>query len=205
MSARVLILFAHPALVKSRVNRRLADAVRRLPGVTFHDLYDRYPDFSIDVKAEQALLAAHEVIVLQHPFYWYSVPALVKEWQDLVLEHGFAYGEGGTALRGKPAVSVLSTGGPAESYRPGLADRFTVRQLLAPFEQTARLCGMPFLAPCIFYSSDTKTDDGLTDCAVRYQRLVEALRDGALDIAAARNGENLADNFNALIAGGAVA
>jgi glutathione-regulated potassium-efflux system ancillary protein KefG len=187
------------------VNRRLAEAVRHLPGVTFHDLYDRYPDFVIDAKAEQELLAAHDVIIVQHPFYWYSVPALLREWQDAVLEHGFAFGEGGTALRGKVTVSVLSTGGSAESYAPGRGDRFTVRQLLAPFEQTARLCGMMFLAPCIFHGPDTETEDGLAHCAERYRRLVEALREGTLDLAVARMGENLNARLDALIAKGAAA
>ncbi len=98
---RVLILFAHPALEKSRVNRRLAEAVQSLPGVTFNDLYQHYPDLDIDVEREQQLLVAHDVVVMQHPFYWYSSPAIIKEWQDLVLEFGFAYGPGGTALEGK--------------------------------------------------------------------------------------------------------
>jgi len=84
----VLILFAHPALEKSRVNRRLVAAVQGLEGVTFHDLYEAYPDFYIDVKHEQRLLEAHDIIAFQHPLYWYSTPSLLKEWQDLVLEHG---------------------------------------------------------------------------------------------------------------------
>ncbi len=96
MSHDILILFAHPALEKSRVNRHLVAGVRDLPGVTFHDLYEAYPDFNILVPHEQELLEAHDVVVLQHPFYWYSTPALVKEWEDLVLQHGWAYGTGGT-------------------------------------------------------------------------------------------------------------
>ena len=63
-----------------------------MEGVRLHDLYEAYPDFLIDVEAEQALLLEHDVIVFQHPVYWYSSPAILKEWQDLVLEHGFAYG-----------------------------------------------------------------------------------------------------------------
>ncbi|MEQ1852663.1 MAG: NAD(P)H-dependent oxidoreductase, partial [Chthoniobacteraceae bacterium] len=115
MSKRVLILFAHPALEKSRVHRRLAAAVRDLPGVTFRDLYECYPDLHIDAEAEQALLSGHDAIIFQHPFYWYSSPAIVKEWQDVVLQYGFAYGEGGTALRGQTMITVLSTGGPEDS------------------------------------------------------------------------------------------
>src|SRR6185369_10018305 len=96
MPARVLVLFAHPAFQKSRVHRHLVPAARQVEGITFHDLYEAYPDFQLDVPHEQQLLLAHDVIVFQHPFYWYSCPALLKEWLDLVLEYGFAYGPNGT-------------------------------------------------------------------------------------------------------------
>ncbi len=99
--AKLLILFAHPALEKSRVHSRMVDKIQRIPNVTFHDLYEEYPDFDIDVRREQKLLLSNDIIILQHPFYWYSSPAILKEWQDLVLEHKWAYGAGGTALTGK--------------------------------------------------------------------------------------------------------
>ena len=116
MGNTILILFAHPALEKSRVNRRLVDAVRSLDGVTFHDLYEAYPEFDVDVRREQQLLEEHAVVVLQHPLFWYSTPALVKQWEDLVLEHGWAYGASGTALAGKPVLNVVTTGGPERAY-----------------------------------------------------------------------------------------
>ncbi|MFZ5786262.1 MAG: NAD(P)H-dependent oxidoreductase, partial [Acidobacteriota bacterium] len=68
---KVLILFAHPALQSSRVNRRLVEAVKGIEGVTLRDLYEAYPDFDVDVPHEQSLLERHDLIVLQHPFYWY--------------------------------------------------------------------------------------------------------------------------------------
>jgi hypothetical protein len=77
MSLRVLILFAHPAFQKSRINRRLLRAVQGLENVRIHDLYEEYPDFQIDVEREQKLLLDHDIIVLQHPFFWYSGPALL--------------------------------------------------------------------------------------------------------------------------------
>ena len=147
--ARVLILFAHPALQKSRINIRLAAAARPVPGVTFHDLYEAYPDFQINVAREQELLRAHDTIVFHHPFFWYSCPALLKEWMDLVLEYGFAYGPGGSALHGKTLVSALTTGGPASAYARTGYNRFTMAELLAPFEQTALLCGMKWLPPFV--------------------------------------------------------
>ena len=202
MPARVLILFAHPALQKSRIHRVLADAVASLPGVTFHDLCERYADFFIDAEAEQALLREHDVIIFQHPFYWYSAPAIVKEWQDHVLRYGFAYGEGGTALRGKLTLSVLTTGGPEESYRADTGDHFTVRQLLAPFEQTARQCGMDYLPPCVFHGTDGLDDAALSALADEYTRLVLALRDGALDLTAARRSERVNAQLDRLITSG---
>jgi glutathione-regulated potassium-efflux system ancillary protein KefG len=78
-SNRILVLFAHPAFQKSRVNRVLAEKVLHLPGVTFHDLYEAYPEFDIVVEAEQDLLVAHDVVVFHHPFFWYSTPAILKE------------------------------------------------------------------------------------------------------------------------------
>jgi glutathione-regulated potassium-efflux system ancillary protein KefG len=176
-----LVLFAHPAVRKSRINRRLVEAVRGLDGVTVNDLYEQYPDLDIDVAREQDLLTAHDIVVFQHPFYWYSTPAILKEWQDLVLEHGWAYGHGGRALRGKTLVSAISTGGSEEAYRRQGSNRFTMRQLLAPIEQTARLCGMDYLPPFVVHGTHGLGSDDIEFAAADYRRLVTGLRDGTLD------------------------
>ncbi|MDB6132551.1 MAG: oxidoreductase [Verrucomicrobiales bacterium] len=181
MEPRVLVLFAHPALRKSRCNRRLLAAARSVAGVTVRDLYEEYSDFMIDVPREQDLLRAHDVIVFQHPFYWYSCPAILKEWMDLVLEHGFAYGETGRALHGKRLLSAVTTGGAAESYSGDGLNVYTVRQMLVPFEQTARLCGMRFLPPFLVQGTFTMKPDRLEEHAEDYARLLEALRDGNMD------------------------
>ena len=180
-SRRVLILFAHPALHKSRVNRRLVAAVRQLEGVTFHDLYEQYPDFNIDVAREQALLLEHDPIVLQHPMFWYSSPSIVKQWLDLVLEFGFAYGTGGTRLHGKSLLHAITTGGAVHAYSPSGYNHFTIRELLTPFEQTARFCGMQYLPPFIVYGTHgLNTEDAIRPYALAYRRTIECLRDGDL-------------------------
>lgn len=175
---RVLVLFAHPAVQKSRLNVRLAAAACGAPGVTFHDLYETYPDFNIDVPAEQARLEAHEVIVLQHPFLWYSGPALLKEWLDLVLERGWAYGPGGDRLRGKLLLSAITTGGAESAYARDGHNRFTMRELLAPFDQTAHLCGMTYLPPFVVHGSTHLRDAAAIDAAAGdYRRVLLALAD----------------------------
>lgn len=197
---RVLVLFAHPVIERSRVNRRLVDAIRGLPGVTIQDLYEEYPTFAIDVAREQEMLLAHDVIVFQHPFYWYSTPAILKEWQDLVLEHGWAYGHNGTQLRGKITLNVLTTGGPENAYREGGYNRFSVRQLLTPYEATANLCGMHFLAPFVVHGAlKLGSDDDLASSRDRYRLLVEALRDDQVDLERAARAQNLATELSSVI------
>ena len=190
---RVLVLFAHPVLERSRVNVRLVDAIRDVEGVTIRDLYEEYPTLSIDVGLEQQLLVDHDVIVFQHPFYWYSVPAILKEWQDLVLEHGWAYGEGGTKLRGKTTFNAITTGGPETAYQKGGYNRFSIRELLAPWDQTAYLCGMKFLAPFAVHAAlRVRKDEDVAPHRASYRKLIEALRDDRVDLEAAANAQNLA-------------
>ncbi len=181
--SRVLILFAHPALEKSRVHRRLVREALTLPGITFNDLYEAYPTFDIDVRREQALLVEHDLIVLQHPFFWYSTPALIKQWEDLVLEHGWAYGSQGHALRGKQMLSILSAGGRAEAYRRDGYNRFTLREFLTPLEQTAYLCGMTYLPPLVFHGTHRMSAADIEQVAGHYRGVIEALRDDRLDLA----------------------
>ena len=197
---RILVLFAHPVLERSRVNRRLLSAVRELSGVTVHDLYDVYPTLYIDAKREQRLLLEHDVIVFQHPFYWYSTPAILKEWQDLVLEHGWAYGRGGTQLRGKITLNAITTGGPESAYHRSGYNRFTIRELLAPWDQTAHLCGMRYLAPFTVHAAlRIAGDDDAAQARASYRQLIEALRDDRLDLERAATVDNLATALPSLL------
>jgi glutathione-regulated potassium-efflux system ancillary protein KefG len=175
--ARVLVLFAHPALEKSRIHRAMAEAVPQGPALTFHDLYEQYPRLDIEVAREQSLLAAHDVVVLQFPFYWYSTPPHLKQWEYLVLEHGWAYGSKGTALQGKALMCAIRTGGRQVAYQEDGYNRFTVRQLLSPNEQTARLCGMHYLPPWVVYGTHGYRSEEIESSATGYRTLLSGLRD----------------------------
>ena len=169
----ILILFCHPALESSQANRRLVAAAREVEGVTVHDLYEEYPDFQIDIEREKALVEAHGRIVWQHPLYWYSTPALMKEWFDVVLEYGWAYGKGGDALHGKRVKSVITTGGGREAYCAAGHNRYPISDLLRPLEQTAILCGMTWLEPLVFFDAlhlDAAALDAAADEYVRWLR-----------------------------------
>lgn len=201
-SRRILVLFAHPALHKSRVNRRLVDAVRDLPGITIHELYEAYPDLDIDVSYEQELCERHDLIVMHHPFFWYSTPAILKEWQDLVLEHGWAYGTEGRALEGKLMMSAVTTGGRGEAYQPEEFNRFTIRQFLAPIEQTAALCRMEYLPPFVVHGTHALGEPAILAHAGDYRRVLVGLRDGTLDLEAARGRERINEDLAAVLGQG---
>lgn len=197
---RILVLLAHPSLDRSEVNRPLAVATASIDGVTVIDLYAEYPGFDIDVDREQARLIEHDVIVFLHPLYWYSTPSILKEWQDLVLEHGFAYGSTGTALQGKVFFNAITAGGAEAAYHSEGYNNFTLRELLYPLEQTAMLCSMSYLPPYALFSARTAVEEGRVDAHVdNWVRLLEALRDDRLDISAAQNKPSLSHHLDSLI------
>ena len=175
--SRILVLFAHPAFEKSRVQHSLVKAISGLPEVLINDLYENYPDFDIDVRREKKLLLAHDIIIWQHPFYWYSSPALLKQWQDLVLEHGWAYGKNGTALAGKKIFNVFTSGGSAKAYKNGGYNKYPVHEYLKPLEQTANLCAMtywpPFWVPGVHRMEISEIDQ----YSLQYRELLIGLRD----------------------------
>jgi len=178
--SRILILFAHPALEKSRIHKELISRAKNIESVYVHDLYEAYPELDIEPLREQELLLSHDIIILQHPFYWYSAPAIIKQWLDLVLEHGWAYGSTGKALAGKSMMHVISCGGSREVYRPEGKNRFTVPQLLAPFDQTAHLCGMQYLPPFVIHGTHRLTETDIALSALQYESLLLALREGRI-------------------------
>lgn len=173
--AKVLIIFAHPLLETSRVHSELVHRAKKVPGVTLNDLYENYPDFDIDKEREKALLLTHDIIIWQHPFYWYSAPALLKQWLDLVLEHGWAYGKHGKALVGKTVFNVISTGGSSEAYQHGARNRYPISDYLKPFEQTALLCNMQYWPPFWIPGVHRMEVEDIGEQGAQYQQLLQDL------------------------------
>jgi len=175
---KIVILVFHPVMHKSKVNKVLLSAVENLEGVSIRYMYDLYPDYQIDIKAEQEVLLNHDIIVWQHPLYWYSSPSLLKEWLDLVLEHGFAYGKTGRALEGKSVLTAITSGGKRDAYGSDKGLKFSIRDLLAPFDQTVCLCRMRYLSPFVTHGTHLLKSDQIEKAAEDYLRIIEGLRDG---------------------------
>lgn len=173
---KILVLFSHPKFEKSRANNILVDQIKDKEGVTFHDLYEAYPDFLINVDAEKELLTKHDIIIWHHPFYWYSCPPLMKQWIDMVLEFDWAYGPNGTALKGKTCLNVITTGGSRELYCSQGTNSFSVNEFLRPFEQTANLCGMTYFPPFAVMGTHLLDDKALKEHAIQYSNLIDLLQ-----------------------------
>lgn len=156
----------------------LVDKLEHIDGVTFHDLYELYPDFNIDLHREQELLSNHDIVVWHHPFYWYSCPPLMKQWIDVVLEYRWAYGPQGNALAGKQALNVITAGGTREVYCAEGYNHYSINQFLVPFEQTAKLCGMEYLPPFAVTGTHGLSEDDLEKYGRQYQNLIRRLQEG---------------------------
>lgn len=161
----------------------MTKAASDIEGITFVDLYAEYPRHDINVEKEQARLVAHDVILFQFPVFWYSSPSLLKEWQDLALQYGFAYGHDGKALEGKTLMLAVTAGGPEDAYRKGGYQQHALRDFLVPFQQTAGLCGMKFAPPFALYGAlGAKEDQEIASHASAYATLLAAIRDDAFDL-----------------------
>jgi len=175
---RILIVLAHPRYEHSRVNRALIRALTPLKSVSISDLYEEYADFNIDVEKEKDRLTSHDVIVWQFPLYLYAPPALLKQWFELVLEYGWAYGKGGNKLKGKAAFASVTTGGSRSSFSPNGHHRFALQEYLRPMEQTAYLCGLKYLPPFVVYGTYRLKEEELQKVASRYRVVLQRFQEG---------------------------
>jgi glutathione-regulated potassium-efflux system ancillary protein KefF len=181
-SPMILIIYAHPYPQHSRASRALLNAVRHLPDVEVRSLYDLYPDFDIDVAAEQAALTRADLVVWLHPIYWYSAPAMLKHWFDVVLLRGWAYGHGGAgagantgnALRDKHCLWVTTTGGTAETYTAGGVHQLPFEDFEAPIRQTAKFCGMVWESPLSLHGAHVSSDADIANAANIFQARLAA-------------------------------
>ena len=150
--------------------------------MTVVDLYQEYPTYVIDIEREQQRLCEHDVIVFMFPLYWYSTPSILKEWQDLVLEYGFAYGCEGTALQDKQFICAITAGGAEQAYHADGYNHFTIRELLQPLEQMATLTRMHYLPPFTLFSARTALEEGrITTHIAQWQRLLSALLNNQIE------------------------
>lgn len=169
---KIALYLVHPNFDnESRINKTLINAVKELENVSVYNLYDKYPNFKIDVNKEQQILLEHDIILFQFPFYWYSSPSLLKEWQDLVLSYNFAYGEK-YLLENKTFALAVSAGSSSENYKD---NDTSIEELLKPFENIAKYTKMNYCKPFITHNTFMLNDESLGEISKEYLNYVKEL------------------------------
>ena len=184
MPRSILVLYAHPRPTRSVANRRLKRVAEGLSDVTVVDLYAEYPQHHIDIDREQARAEEADVLIFQHPVYWFSAPSLVKEWVDRVVTYGWALGER-EALRGKIYLHAVTTAASHGVFAQEVTGRAALRAQFHPFEAMAGLCGMRYLPPFSLFREAGRESraERLDMHAGAYARLLRDLRDERIDLA----------------------
>ena len=172
----ILVLYAHPYPHYSRACATLLEAIRDMPDLAVRSLYDLYPDFDIDVAAEQQALERADLVVWMGPLYWYSVPALLRHWFEKVLVRGFAYGGGTARLAGKDCLWVVTAGGDEKAFSADGRHGFPLAAFEPVVEQTARFCRMNWLKPFVVLAAHEVKEPVLQEFGVKLRQRLEEWR-----------------------------
>lgn len=150
---KTLIIVVHPHITKSVINKRWIEELLKYPEkYTVHHLQESYPEGNIDILAEQRLVEQYDKIVFQFPFYWFDCPALLKQWFDDVLTHGWAYGsQSGYRMQGKKIALAISLGLDENDLKGTGKYKYTLQELTRPFELTFQYVKVNYQPPFAFY------------------------------------------------------
>nr|WP_319570137.1 NAD(P)H-dependent oxidoreductase [uncultured Draconibacterium sp.] len=177
-----LIILGHPTFDKSFANKTIIEELKKSDlDLEIRDIHKLYPDYNIDVREEQEALLRHKTIVLQYPFYWYNIPAILKQWFDTVLTYKFAYGTSGDKLKNKNFIPSFTVGGPEKEYRTLGEHHFRMNEFCKNLEQTAYYTHMNYIDPVYFHG--TSLTAGYTEEEVKTkaenhsQRLIRLLEE----------------------------
>lgn len=174
----ILVVYAHPYPHYSRAGATLLDAIRDLPDLAVRALYDLYPDFDIDARAEQEAIEAADLVVWMAPMYWYNVPALLAHWFQKVLVDGFAYGDDAGRLARKDCLWVVTAGGDEKAFSAEGRHGHPFAAFEPAVEQTARYCGMNWLPPFVLLAAHEVNEPVLVESGVRLRQRLEEWRAG---------------------------
>lgn len=191
-SLKILIIYAHPHQDDSVANKAMIAAAQQLKNLTIVDLYAQFPDGKIDIPQQQQLLASHDILIFQFPLYWYSSPALLKQWQDVVLQHGINYGSKISILDNKLFLCAVTAGVDAQELATTGRQETTLSALFSPFDKTFSFCKMQTLpAFLLFDAPNNQAAPQIAQHADAYTQLLIALSEQLLDYSQAQTRDYL--------------
>jgi putative NADPH-quinone reductase len=154
---KITIISGHPDIENSMANKSIVECMEEWYNANIVHLIEEYPDFQIDVEAEISRVKEADIIVLQFPFHWYGVPAILKMWIDSITSP-LVYGKQKGALKGKLLIISTTTGGPAESYNSEGYNKYTMREFLLPLLKLGDSLGMNVLEPVVMHSAKSDSE-----------------------------------------------
>ena len=141
----ILIISGHTDLNNSVANKKILEEIKnKLSDIEIDYLSELYPDYKIDIEKEQNKLLKADIIVLQYPVFWYSMPSLLERWMEETFKHGFSHGATGDKLKDKKLIVSLTTGAPEEAYD-------NIDDFLNPIKATCKLCNMEYIGKIVTY------------------------------------------------------
>ncbi len=138
---KTVVILGHPDMTRSVANKAIAEELQADNNITVRDITKLYPDFKIDVEAEQKALIDAENIVLQFPLQWFNMPGILKQWLDDTFARGFAHGSDGNKLKGKNLLISFTAGVAENFYKEG----YQLKNFTDMFLHTAKYTGMNYL------------------------------------------------------------
>ncbi|WNC17027.1 NAD(P)H-dependent oxidoreductase [Brevibacillus brevis] len=185
---KTLVIVTHPSIETSVINKRWVEELKKHPETyTVHELHQAYPDGNIDVEKEQELVESHGNLVLQFPIYWFNCPPLLKKWLDEVLTYGWAYGSNGDKMKNRKVALGVSAGIKKEDYSEEGRYRYTLEQILVPFETTFQYCDADYRSFYAYYGTESEpgenvpgsdnvsSESGLEKSAQEYVKFIDRL------------------------------
>ncbi|MGO2084186.1 NAD(P)H-dependent oxidoreductase [Vagococcus sp.] len=135
---KTLILVTHPNYDESNTQSFFKEACSELETVTIYRLAEYK---ATEVLVLQQLIRETDRLIFQFPLYWYSCPGELKIWID----HLWTPTLYQQNLVGKELGIVVSTGVSEEAFQAGGQEKFTLSELLRPFEALANKSKMLFM------------------------------------------------------------
>jgi NAD(P)H dehydrogenase (quinone) len=139
--------------------------------------------FAPDVRRGIDRLLAADLLILQFPLWWYSVPAILKGWIDRVFAYGAIYGPGRTwdngLMRGKRAMLSFTTSAPAETFMPDGKNGDLERILWPLHAGVFGVCGYGVLAPFVAHAVAYVPEPARDAILDQYRARLRAIEDDA--------------------------
>jgi len=162
----IVILLTHPNFEQSKANKALMNAVKGISKVRVVELYTA----PFTVEYYKPLISEASTIVFQFPFYWASAPSMLKKWCDEILM-GLT-----EDVKGKKLLVATTTGSDYDAYRSGGRNKYTLDELLRPYQLLANHSGMMWQTPFVVYGASLADSSKRIEAgAVSYKERINSL------------------------------